>query len=311
MRMNVMFFIPLILIVFLLGVYLFPIQTMPFDKLYVTVGENPRQSLPAFRLNCPPKSLEVNGETWKYIVVGKGEQNILFLHGLAGSYDIWWQQIEALQDRYRVVSVTYPPKDSLEGLGRGILAILENEHIPKVNVIGSSLGGYLAQYLVAMHPERVEKAILGNTFPPNDLIAQQRKAIRILLPYLPAWIIMRICRKNITEVLYPASGNSELLRAFLLEQTYGEMSKAQIVARSRCVIDPFKPPDLLVLDLPILIVEADNDPLLDKTLRELLKATYPSTAVQTLHNTGHFPYLSAPEVYLSVIEQFLRDRGHD
>jgi predicted alpha/beta-fold hydrolase len=53
----------------------------------------------------------------------------------------------------------------------------------------------------------------------------------------------------------------------------------------------------------VMIIEADNDPLVEKALREQLKETYPTAEVITLSN-GHFPYLSMPDAYISYLETF-------
>jgi pimeloyl-ACP methyl ester carboxylesterase len=105
------------------------------------------------------------------------------------------------------------------------------------------------------------------------------------------------------DSVYPASGNSELVLAFGLEQTYGRMSKAQVLGRYRCVVEPFDAPDMAALGIPVKIIEADNDPLVEKALREQLKETYPTAEVTTLSN-GHFPYLSMPAKYTSILEKF-------
>jgi pimeloyl-ACP methyl ester carboxylesterase len=96
---------------------------------------------------------QTDGKTWAYLSVGVGSETILLLHGMAGAYDIWWQVIEALRDRFKIISVTYPPVDSIEGLRRGILAILEKEAVSTCHVVGSSLGGDVTQYLVHKNPE--------------------------------------------------------------------------------------------------------------------------------------------------------------
>ncbi|NOZ28900.1 MAG: alpha/beta hydrolase [Chloroflexi bacterium] len=280
-----------------------------FEQLYARVDEATRCSLQTFRRDHPPRTLEVDGQIWEYVVLGEGERTILYLHGMAGAYDIWWQQMLALAPRWRQVAVTYPPVDHLHGLERGLLAILEQEGIARVNVVGSSLGGYLAQYLVAHHPQIIERAVFANTFPPSEQIAQSTRGIGRFLPYLPEWVIMRMLRRNIAQNIYPASGHSELVAAFLLEQAHGKMSKAQFVSRYRCVIQPFTPPAPEALETPILIIEADNDPLVGEPLREQLKATYPSASVHTLHGAGHFPYLNEPEAYTRILEQFLSERA--
>jgi maspardin len=172
-----------------------------------------------------------------------------------------------------------------------------------VNLVGSSLGGYFTQYLVAHYPEKVKKAVFANTFPPNKLIAEKNGTIGSLLPVIPAWAVMDVLRKNTEKALYPASGNSELVKAYMMEQSYGMMTKDQFVARFHCVIDPFEPADLEKLGIPVLIIEADNDPLVEPALRKMLKQTYPTASVKTLSGVGHFPYLNEPEGYIAVLRR--------
>ena len=289
-----------------LAFYLWPVPKKDFTELAAKVDPAVRQSLLDFRSDHPLQTVVVDGEDWEYVVFGEGEETILFLHGMTGAYDIWWQQMEALAPDYRVISVTYPPVDTLEGLSRGILAVLDAEGVERTHIVGSSLGGYLTQYLVATHPERINKAVFGNTFPPNDLYAAKNEKLIKLLPFLPEWLVLKTFRKNIEEVIYPASGHSELVLAYMLEQTYGRMSKAQIVARAKAVIDPFVPPRLEDQGVAVMIIEADNDPLVPETLREQLKQTYPSARVETLHDVGHFPYLNVPDAYTEFLRSFLK-----
>jgi len=84
------------------------------------------------------------------------------------------------------------------------------------------------------------------------------------------------------------------------------MSKSQIEGRFRCVIDPFTPADPASLKTPVMIIEADNDPLVEETLRKRLKAVYPSATVYTIYNAGHFPYLNNAEEYTRLLEEFFK-----
>ncbi len=149
-----------------------------------------------------------------------------------------------------------------------------------------------------------ETAVFANTFPPNDIIAAENKTLGGLLPIIPEWAVMGVLESSAEDSLYPASGNSELVRAYVLEQAFGRMSKAQFLARYHAVIDPFDPPDVVALGIPTMIIEADNDPLVAEPLREMLQETYPGTAVQTLHAVGHFSYLNEPEMYTELLVDF-------
>lgn len=296
----------LIVILLVVAIYLYPTPKQSFEEVYGRVDATTKQSLQSFRQTHAPKTLDVAGNTWEYTVFGEGEETILFLHGMTGAYDIWWQVMEALAPDYRVMSVTYPAVDSLEEMAVGVTAVLDAENVDSVHLVGSSLGGYFTQYLLTVMPERVETAVFANTFPPNDIIAEKNKTLGSLLPFIPEWAVMGVLKGSAENSVYPAAGegNSELVRAYVLEQAYGRMSKAQFVARYHAVIDPFDPPDPTALGIPTLIIEADNDPLVEAALREMLQETYPETAVHTLHNVGHFPYLNVPDTYTEILVNF-------
>lgn len=292
------------LIIIILIIYFFPTPKVSFQKIYANVPAETSQSLQAFRRNHPLNQLIVEGVSWNYISTEQGQETILFLHGMAGSYDIWWQQIEALQDRFRIIALSYPPVQSLAQLKMGVMTILNKEQIDRFNVVGSSLGGYLAQYLLAEEPDRVKKAVFANTFPPNKIIIEKFRRLELLWPLFPAWTVMLSFRKSTIAKIYPTSGKSELVQAYLLEQFYGRISKAQIVARYRCVIDSFEPADIQSSGTPVLIIEVDNDPLLEKSLRQMLKTTYPSAEIKILNYAGHFPYLNRADEYSKILVDF-------
>jgi pimeloyl-ACP methyl ester carboxylesterase len=279
-----------------------PDSRQTFEKTYARVPEEQSAALRAFRETHSPSTLEVDGVTWEYLSAGDGEA-VLFLHGMAGAYDIWFQQFEALKEDFHLLGVTYPTIDNLAQMEAGVLAVLNKDGVTRFSVLGTSLGGYLAQYLVGRHPERIRKAVFANTFPPNELIAKQNAAIGRLLPYLPQWLVLRVMRGGYKSRIYPASGYDELTLAFLIE-TLERITKADIIGRYRCVVELFEAPDLSSGEIPVLIIEADNDPLVEGILRVGLKETYPQAEVVTVQ-TGHFSYLSSPEYYSDLLKDFL------
>ena len=125
------------------------------------------------------------------------------------------------------------------------------------------------------------------------------------MPFLPEWLVIDVLRGSFASSVYPASGNDELTLAFLNEISYGRMSKAQVVGRFHCVVEKFEAPELNTLGIPVLIVEADNDPLVELVLREQLKVVYPTAEVQTFSGVGHFPYLNRASEYTKILADFL------
>jgi predicted alpha/beta hydrolase family esterase len=56
-----------------------------------------------------------------------------------------------------------------------------------------------------------------------------------------------------------------------------------------------------------MIIEADNDPLVEKALREQLKVAYPSASVRTL-SSGHFPYLNPSTGFTGILSGFIEQQ---
>ncbi|MCF6242816.1 MAG: alpha/beta hydrolase [Bacteroidales bacterium] len=293
-----------------IGVFIFYLSVSKKQSFFDIYGKDDKisKSLKEFR-KLPLNKITVDSVEWTYLKIGSGEQTILFLHGMGGAYDIWWQQINYFKDKYRIISVTYPPVNNLEQMANTVIEILDNERVGKVIVIGSSLGGYFAQYLTSMYPERIEKVVFGNTFPPNDEIKQENESKESLFKTAPEWMVMWILRKGLSKGVLPAADNSPVLKAFMTEQYSGGMTKEQFIARYYCVIDKF---DVEKTDLiPKVIIESDNDPLVNKNLRKKLKELYPEAKVETIHDGGHFPYVSNPEIYNKILENFFKEEQQE
>ena len=299
--------IVLILILIIIGIYFIPAPKATFSELY-SINDKYSKSLKEFQAK-PTKEVTVNGIKWIYYTGGKGAKTILFLHGMGGAYDLWWQQVAEFEKDYNVITYTLPEEiNTLEKASNGILKILETEKIDHFYTVGTSMGGYITQYLVSIIPERIEKAVFGNTFPPNNLIAKENATKSKVIPYLPEILIAQLATKKINNELVPAAKNNELLKAFLPSLPF---SKKQFMNRYYVVIDNFtaSPSNYSVKRIPKLIIESDNDPLIQPELRKKIKELYKDADVYTFHNEGHFPYINASEEFNNVLRNFLNKKN--
>lgn len=282
--------------------YLCPVEQFTFEERYPT-DDAVSESLRLFREE-PTKTLKTNGKDWTYYQAGDGDTTILFLHGMGGSYDIWWQQTNYFRGRYKVITVTYPSIKTLQELSDGLIAILEEEKIDKVIVVGSSLGGYLAQYFALNHPEKVIKVSLGNTFAPNTENKAKNETLVKLMQLLPEWLVIKTIRGKYNKEVIPAANLHPVTDAFLNELLGTEVTREIFTNRYYCVVDTFTAK--IDPKISIQIIETSNDPLVSKNLREALKDNYPQAKVVNLGNIGHFGYLNDPVKYNAVLEEFLR-----
>lgn len=295
------FFILLLLLIIFI-IYIIPAKRQNFFKSYKK-EDKASKSLAIFKKK-PTQEIVINTIKWNYLAYGKGAKTILFIHGMGGAYDLWWQQMEFFKDQYKVISYTLPEEiDNLQDAANGVLKILEKENTQQFYVVGTSMGGYIAQYLTHKIPDRIEKVVFGNTFPPNTVIEKKNKSKSKIIPWLPEILISKLGEQKLNDEIVPAGNNSPLLKAFLPSLPF---SKKQFINRYSVVIDKFIPnPSTYKLKrIPKLIIESDNDPLVEKVLREKLKETYTDASVFTFHNQGHFPYINSAQKYNEVLASF-------
>jgi len=165
------------------------------------------------------------------------------------------------------------------------------------------MGGYIAQYLVSIIPNRIERAVFGNTFPPNNLIAKENETKSKIIPYLPEIIISKLGKEKLNNEIVPAAKNSPLLKAFLVSLPF---SKQQFINRYYIIVDRFSiiPDKYEIKRIPKLIIESDNDPLVQPELRKKIKELYANAEVFTFHQEGHFPYINASSAYNKALRNF-------
>lgn len=114
-----------------------------------------------------------NGCKIHYRVEGNGPPLIL-VHGYAINADINWRWnglIRKLKKHFTVISFDLrghglsdkPSKPNSYGLEmvKDIVRLMDHLNIPKANVMGYSMGGFITLKLITMYPDRLIKAVVG------------------------------------------------------------------------------------------------------------------------------------------------------
>jgi pimeloyl-ACP methyl ester carboxylesterase len=95
-----------------------------------------------------------------------GPEPLLLLHGQPGSAGDWDRLITALGPGTRTIAVDRPGWDGvskpcgLECNSEAALGALERAGVARATVVGYSLGGTVAAWLAATHPERLSRLVL-------------------------------------------------------------------------------------------------------------------------------------------------------
>ncbi|MFT4959497.1 MAG: maspardin, partial [Paracoccaceae bacterium] len=116
-----------------------------------------------FTVDFPEIRVMLNGRDWGVIDSGGDGPVLVLIPGTLGRADVFWNQIRALAGRVRMIAISYPDSGGVGDWARDIVGLLDYLGIARATVLGSSLGGYVAQYFAAEYPLRINKLIAANT----------------------------------------------------------------------------------------------------------------------------------------------------
>jgi pimeloyl-ACP methyl ester carboxylesterase len=119
-------------------------------------------------------------------------KTLVFVHGYLGGARQWDQQKAVFGNRFQVITPNLPgyggedrstTPESIRGLAMNVLDQLDNLGVHRFHLVGHSMGGMIAQEMVALAPKRVEKLVLYGTGPVGlmpgrfESIADSRRAV--------------------------------------------------------------------------------------------------------------------------------------
>jgi 3-oxoadipate enol-lactonase len=98
--------------------------------------------------------------------------SLIVTHSLGSDHRMWEPQVQALKERYYVVSIDnighgesdVPAGDySVADMASGVLAVADAEKLERFHYCGLSVGGITGLYLGVHHADRLESMTLSNT----------------------------------------------------------------------------------------------------------------------------------------------------
>ena len=123
----------------------------------------------------PNQTIDVDGVPFTYRALGpEGGVPVVFLHHLMATLDDWDPKvINGLAEHHRVIAFDNrgvggtggSVPDNIEAMGRDAIAFIRALGLQKVDLLGFSLGGGVAQMVLLQAPDLVRRAILAGTGP--------------------------------------------------------------------------------------------------------------------------------------------------
>jgi pimeloyl-ACP methyl ester carboxylesterase len=242
---------------------------------------------------------------------------ILFLHGFGASLQTWDAWAQALSEDYRVISVDLPGFGLTGEDPSGIYtdqrsvevleAFLKELKIPKVVLVGNSMGGKLAWQFTARYPNQVAKLVLISPDGYASPGIQYGKK-----PDVPA--IADLYRYFFSKTflamnLKPAYADPNTLNDALVNRYYDLMLapgvRGAILARMQQTVLQDPVPSLASIQVPTLLIWGEKDAFIPISNSNDYLKVMPNAKRVSLPNIGHLPQEEQPSIGLQVLKEFL------
>ncbi|HEV2121509.1 MAG TPA: alpha/beta hydrolase [Chloroflexota bacterium] len=236
----------------------------------------------------------VNGSPVHYLVAGSGEAVVL-IHGLSGS-TLWWRPtLPALLPGYRVFLVDLPGFGRMRRMARQF-ALSNAAHwladwmqavgLREANVVGHSMGGYIALQLAAIAPHAVSRLILVTPagMPKSRTILGYTLPLIRALPHMAP----RFFPVLVADAL--RAGPLTVLRA-ARDLTAQDVRAAASEVRA-----------------PTLIVCGRHDTLVPPSAGTVLRQLLPNARYLLIDGAGHVPMYERPSAFNEALLAFLGDQ---
>ena len=156
-----------------------------------------------------------------YFDEGKGQEVILFIHGLGSYAPAWKKNMEALKNNYRCIAIDLPGygksskgkyEASMSYYATVVKEFLHALGIEKATLAGHSMGGQIAITAALAYPELVERLVLVAPAGFETFHKGERQWFReVLTPTAVKLTTVEQIRENIAWNFYEMPGDAEFM----------------------------------------------------------------------------------------------------
>jgi pimeloyl-ACP methyl ester carboxylesterase len=265
--------------------------------------------------------LNANGIDIYYEIHGSGVPLVL-ITGIGYDHWPWHKMVPHLEGKYQVivfdnrgVGKTDKPEGaySAEMMADDTAGLLDGLEIEKANVLGHSMGGFVAQALVLKYPDLVDKLILASTnFGGLRHIPVTPEAMAVLMDF--SGDPMERFKRGLLVSCAPGFGesNPEIIEEWMAYRERnpilpGPYQSQLAVGLGLLSEDSSFDGRLKQVKAPTLILFGAEDQVAPPGNADLMGAQIEGSRIEILDGIGHFFSLEAPEVVAEIILDFLAE----
>jgi 3-oxoadipate enol-lactonase len=268
--------------------------------------------------DVPPTRFARNGPVRiAYDVRGHGRPLVL-VQGVGVGRWGWEPVADRLARRFQVITIdnrgigasdSPPGPLTTRAMAQDVLAVLDHAGIQQASVLGTSLGGMIAQELALAHPERVDRLVLVATLPGGPRSRPMPLGTTYLLATAPFLTSNARLQQFVNNALGPSTLRrrpeiARRLAAAKLAHPQSEPAwRAQVAAGM--LFNPLGRQRHITR--PTLVIQGTADQVVDPSNADVLADLLPDARVKLLDGAGHLLCWEQPRRFARMVAGFLTD----
>ncbi|AJS60131.1 alpha/beta fold hydrolase [Paenibacillus sp. IHBB 10380] len=256
------------------------------------------------KVNC-------DGNIICYVEQGQGEP-IVLLHGYCGSSEYWEKVAPILSAKYRCImpdlrghgrSDAPMGAYTIEQMADDLLNLLDELNIPKVTLLGHSLGGYITLSFAQRYASRLDgfSLIHSTTYPDSDEGKEKRMnaVSTIQNEGITAFVDSLVPNLFAPDHVLSSPELVERVKEIGYKTPPQGASGVAMAMRER----PDRRDVLSATVLPVLLVAGEQDGVI--TPDKIFTVDHPNVTQVTIAGAGHMSMLETPEELADIIMSYL------
>jgi pimeloyl-ACP methyl ester carboxylesterase len=270
--------------------------------------------------DAPTRRIRADGVDFAYRDLGTDTGvPVVFLHHLTAVLDDWDPRVvDGIAAHRRVIAfdnrgvgaTSSKAPGNIDQMGADAIAFIRALGLPKVDLLGFSLGGGVAQMVALQAPDLVRRMILAGTGPRGGGGIE-----RITRIFVIAYLKAALTRSDPRNFLFfPRTPEGRRAASDYLgrlkERTHHRDKPISIqarVAQLRAIrrAGLSAPDDLSAITQPVLVANGDRDLMVDSSLSEDIARRIPNAELKIYPRSGHGGVFQHHEIFVADVLRFL------
>lgn len=260
------------------------------------------------------KKLSFQNNELRYRVRGQG-QPVVLVHGFGEDHRVWDLQVAELEQRFTLVLPDLPgsgaselAKDvSMENLANALHAILQEEKLEQVVMLGHSMGGYVTLAFADKYPDMLKAFGLVHSTAYADT-EEKKQTRRKGIEFIKSHGVHEFFKTTSPNLFSDHSKEHNPGLADALVNQYKNMNASALVAYYEAMMQrPDRQEVLKTFNRPILFLAGKQDTTIPyeqvKQQSRLPLLSY----LHVLHLSGHMGMWEEPNETGFILEEFIKN----